>query len=80
MTLPLPAFLCSHILKPLDLAVRLDVTQVIFHGRDLIHKEVVLDRPFFYMLIDCETNLPFFSGTIFFEGKSQDKIFVIFQA
>ena len=27
-------------------------------------KEVVLDRPFVYMLIDCETNLPFFIGTI----------------
>ena len=27
-------------------------------------KEVVLDRPFIYMLIDCETNLPFFIGTM----------------
>ena len=27
-------------------------------------KEVVLDRPFVYMLIDCETNLPFFIGTM----------------
>ena len=27
-------------------------------------KEVVLDRPFAYMLIDCETNLPFFIGTM----------------
>ena len=27
-------------------------------------KEVVLDRPFVYMLIDCETNLPFFIGTL----------------
>ena len=27
-------------------------------------KEVVLDRPFVYMLIDCETNLPFFFGTM----------------
>jgi len=26
--------------------------------------EVVLDRPFVYMLIDCETNLPFFIGTM----------------
>ena len=25
-------------------------------------KEVILDRPFVYMLIDCETNLPFFIG------------------
>lgn len=27
-------------------------------------KEVILDRPFVYMLIDCETNLPFFMGTM----------------
>ncbi len=27
-------------------------------------KEVFLDRPFVYMLIDCETNLPFFIGTL----------------
>ena len=27
-------------------------------------KEVVLDRPFVYMLIDCETNLAFFIGTM----------------
>lgn len=27
-------------------------------------KEVVLDRPFVYMLIDCEENLPFFIGTL----------------
>ncbi len=26
-------------------------------------KEVYLDRPFVYMLIDCETNIPFFIGT-----------------
>ena len=28
------------------------------------YREVVLDRPFIYMLIDCETNLPFFTGTM----------------
>ena len=28
------------------------------------YREVVLDRPFVYMLIDCETNLPFFIGTM----------------
>jgi len=28
------------------------------------YKEVILDRPFVYMLIDCETNLPFFIGTM----------------
>ena len=27
-------------------------------------RKVILDRPFVYMLIDCETNLPFFIGTI----------------
>ena len=27
-------------------------------------KEVILDRPFVYMLIDCETDLPFFIGTM----------------
>ena len=27
-------------------------------------REVILDRPFVYMLIDCETNLPFFIGTM----------------
>ena len=27
-------------------------------------KEVMLNRPFVYMLIDCETNLPFFMGTM----------------
>ena len=27
-------------------------------------KKVYLDRPFVYMLIDCETNLPFFIGTM----------------
>ena len=28
-----------------------------------VQKEVRLDRPFVYMLIDCETNMPFFIGT-----------------
>ena len=27
-------------------------------------KEVYLDRPFVYMLIDTETNVPFFIGTM----------------
>ena len=27
-------------------------------------KHVTLDRPFIYLLIDCETNLPFFIGTM----------------
>ena len=27
-------------------------------------KEVILDRPFIYLLIDCETNLPFFMGAM----------------
>ena len=34
-------------------------------AREIIEfKEVILDRPFVYMLIDCETNLPFFIGTM----------------
>ena len=28
------------------------------------YKTVTLDRPFVYMLIDCQTNLPFFIGTM----------------
>ena len=28
-------------------------------------KEVILDRPFVYMLIDCETDLPFFIGALY---------------
>ena len=28
------------------------------------YREVTLDRPFVYMLIDCENNLPFFIGTM----------------
>ncbi len=28
------------------------------------HKAVILDRPFVYMLIDCESNLPIFIGTM----------------
>ena len=27
-------------------------------------KQVYLDRPFLYMLIDCDTNIPFFIGTV----------------
>lgn len=27
-------------------------------------KQVYLDRPFVYMIIDCETNIPFFIGTV----------------
>ena len=27
------------------------------------YKEVYLERPFVYLLIDCETNIPFFIGT-----------------
>lgn len=30
-------------------------------------KRVILDRPFVYMLIDCETNVPFFIGTFMAE-------------
>ena len=31
---------------------------------EIEYKEVILDRPFVYILIDCETNLPFFIGTM----------------
>ena len=27
-------------------------------------KQIYLDRPFVYMLIDCENNIPFFIGTM----------------
>ena len=30
----------------------------------MIEKTVILDRPFLYMLIDCETNIPFFIGVL----------------
>ena len=33
-------------------------------------QEVILDRPFVYMLIDCETNLPFFMGTAMDLGEA----------
>jgi len=32
-------------------------------------KQVYLDRPFVYMLIDCENNIPFFIGTMMDAGK-----------
>jgi len=32
-------------------------------------KTVYLDRPFVYMLVDCETNLPIFVGTVMDVGK-----------
>ncbi len=32
-------------------------------------KRVILDRPFLYLLIDCETNLPLFIGTMMDAGK-----------
>lgn len=35
----------------------------------LTEHTVVLDRPFVYMLIDCETNLPFFIGTLMDVGE-----------
>ncbi len=33
-------------------------------------KDVILDRPFVYMLIDCDTNLPFFMGTVVDPGEN----------
>lgn len=32
-------------------------------------KTVLLDRPFVYMLIDCDTNLPIFIGTMMDTGE-----------
>jgi serpin B len=33
-------------------------------GPDFEPKQIYLDRPFVYMLIDCENNIPFFIGTM----------------
>lgn len=33
-------------------------------GVHLVEKEVLLNRPFVYFLIDCETGIPFFAGTL----------------
>lgn len=33
-------------------------------GAAMVMKEVRLDRPFVYMLVDCENNIPFFIGTM----------------
>ena len=40
--------------------------EMVAKGAPLIedYKTVTLDRPFVYMLIDCQTNLPFFIGTM----------------
>ena len=38
-------------------------------GAALPGKTVLLDRPFLYMLIDCETNLPLFIGTMMDPGE-----------
>jgi len=32
-------------------------------------RRVILDRPFLYLLIDCETNLPLFIGAMMDAGK-----------
>lgn len=37
-------------------------------------KEVYLDRPFVYMLIDCEKNLPFFIGTAMDIEESKEEV------
>lgn len=37
------------------------------------HKEVTLDRPFVYMLIDCENHLPFFIGTMEDPSQTENK-------
>ena len=33
-------------------------------GVHFVEKEVLLNRPFVYFLIDCETGIPFFAGTL----------------
>ena len=43
------------------------VTAEILNGATAIPEkphEVYLDRPFMYMIIDCENNIPFFIGTV----------------
>ena len=37
------------------------------------YKEVTLDRPFVYMLIDCENNMPFFIGTMEDPSQTENK-------
>lgn len=37
------------------------------------HKTVTLDRPFVYMLIDCENDLPFFIGTLEDPAQTENK-------
>lgn len=39
-----------------------ELCEIIDQGEDV--KTVILDRPFVYMLIDCENNIPFFIGTM----------------
>ena len=40
------------------------VVEVAAEGAALEIKEVRLDRPFVYMLVDCDTNIPLFIGTM----------------
>ena len=41
-------------------------------GAPPIYHEVFLDRPFVYMLIDCNSNTPFFIGTVIDIGTDTD--------
>lgn len=38
----------------------------------LVYQEVFLNRPFVYMLIDCNSNTPFFIGTVIDIGTDMD--------
>lgn len=40
------------------------VVEVAAEGAALEPKAVILNRPFVYLLVDCETNIPFFIGTM----------------
>ena len=40
------------------------VVECVFESEQLYQKEVYLDRPFIYMIIDCENNQPVFIGAV----------------
>ena len=52
-----------------DPAVAATVVEMTKNGGAFTEKSVILDRPFVYMLIDTETNIPFFIGTMMNPAK-----------
>ena len=59
------AYIWSRVLNYLENHSPAVAVNTYFDDAEIVEfKEVVLDRPFVYMLIDCETNLPFFIGTM----------------